>query len=201
MRLGTKMSAMAVPAALSLLAIKGAVLYILAFSTVGVTETKIARTTIGEEQSQTVAPAKPTTAPAPPTRARPTWVVNCSNSKGGLGCRAVQSVFIKKTGQRFVLAVRVPPDTKKPVILVQVPLGTYLPSGVVLRFGKGPDKSVPIRSCNRSGCLAEYGVAEAEIASMQRGRDLRIWVQTRKREPASLKVPTAGFEAVYAKIK
>ena len=193
---------MAAGAAATILAAGGALLCISAFSSVGATETQIARTETDEERSQTIAPSKPTGAPAPVTRTQSKWVVNCSNSQAGLDCRAVQSVFLKRTRKPFLsLTVRVPPD-RKPIMLIQAPLGIYVPAGVILQFGKGLAKSVPLQSCNLEGCLAEYAIAESEIAAMLKGQDLTISAQTPKKELAfTLKVTTNGFEAAYAKIK
>ena len=72
--------------------------------------------------------------PGPPA----IWVVSCDDNNGRLDCRAGQSVFIKKTGQRLLsVAVRVPADTKKPVLMLQVPLGVYLPAGAYAADRRG----------------------------------------------------------------
>ena len=80
------------------------------------------------EQQPKPAPAPSTAAPAPAASgpAAATWRLNCSNSQAGLDCRAIQSLFVKRTGQRY-MAGRY--DTKKPVMLIQVTLRTYLPRG------------------------------------------------------------------------
>ena len=156
-----------------------------------------------EEQPKKATPNKPVSAPAPKSSKAPVWVVNCSNSGAGLDCRATQSIFHEKTRQ-FVLsfAVRVPPDTKKPVILIRVRLGLYVPAGVLIQFGKDPVRAVPLQSCDRTGCYAEYDIADGEIAAMMKGKDVTISAQTPKREEAfNLRLSTKGFEAAYAKIK
>ena len=141
--------------------------------------------------------------PSPqPSKAQPTWMVNCSNSQAGLDCRAGQSLFLKNTGQRILsVAVRMPADTKKPVMLVQVPLGTSLPPGTSLQIGQDEAKTLPFQSCNRAGCVAEYAITNAEIAAMLKGADLTISFQTTQKQPIILKVPSAGFAVAYAKIK
>ena len=77
----------------------------------------------------------------------------------------------------MTVAVRVPPDTKTPTMLLGLPLGTYLPAGVSLQFGKEAAKSLPIQSCDRSGCLAEYAVTGGEIGAMLKGADVSISIQ------------------------
>ena len=156
-----------------------------------------------KEESEKAAPKKPISAPAPESSRAPVWVVSCSNSGAGLDCRATQSIFHEKTRQ-FLLSftVRVPPDTKKPVMLIRVRLGVYVPAGVLIQFGKDLVREVPLQTCNPAGCYAEYDIAEAEIAAMVKGRDVTISAQTPKREEAfNLRLSTKGFEAAYAKIR
>ena len=64
------------------------------------------------------------------------------------------------------VAVRVPADTKKPIMVVQVPLGVYLPAGASLQIGKDETKTLPFKGCDRGGCVAEYAITESEIAAM-----------------------------------
>ena len=130
------------------------------------------------------------------------WVVNCSNSQAGLACRAGQSLFIKKTGQRFLsVAVAIAPDTKKPNLLLQLPLGVYLPAGVSLQIGKDAAKTLPFESCDQGGCVAEYAVTDAELGAMAKGADLTISAQNLQKKSFTLQVPALGFAAAYAKIK
>jgi invasion protein IalB len=150
--------------------------------------------------------------PAQPGQAQPgqvqsgppaIWVVSCDDNRGRLDCRAGQSVFVKTTGQRILsVAVRVPPDTKKPILMLQVPLGVYLPAGASLRIGKDGARTLPYKGCDRQGCVAEYAITDAEIAAMAKGSDLTISVQNQNRQPAfTLTVPVTGFAAAYAKVQ
>jgi invasion protein IalB len=143
-------------------------------------------------------------APAPqPSRPPAIWIVNCGDNAGKLDCRAGQSLFLKNTGQRLLsVAVRVPADTKKPILMVQVPLGVYLPAGASLQIGDGEARILPFTGCDQGGCLAEYAVTEAEIAAMTKGSELKITVENQSQKPAfTLTVPVTGFAAAYAKIR
>ena len=124
--------------------------------------------------------------------------VSCSNSEDGLDCRAVQSLQMTNSGQASV-AVHLPPDTKKPDVLV--PMGIYLPAGVTLQFGQGEAKKAPLRSCDSSGCLAEYSPSDVELGAMSEGQPLVVAVQDGDQKPVTLQVPSTGFAAAYAKIK
>ena len=169
-------------------------------------------TTGGVAQTAQQEPPAPQGAAAQPAQTQPgqvqsgppaIWVVSCDDNKGRLDCRAGQSVFIKPSGQRLLsVAVRVPPDTKKPVLMLQVPLGVYLPAGASLQIGKDGARTLPYKGCDRQGCVAEYAITDAEIAAMAKGSDLTISVQNQNRQPAfTVTVPVTGFAAAYAKVR
>jgi invasion protein IalB len=101
----------------------------------------------------------------------------------------------------LTVAVRIPPETKKPTMLFLLPLGSYLPAGMSLQFRKGEAKAISIQKCDRAGCLAEYAVSDGEVAAMLKGADLTISLQDTQRKPITYTVPVTGFSAAYAKIK
>jgi invasion protein IalB len=168
--------------------------------------TAVVAQTLQPKQPQPAPAAAPTapTQPAPGEAVppQPTWMVNCTNVSGGFDCRASQTLIAKKTGVRVLtLVVRTTPDAKKPVMLIQVPLGIYLPAGITLQIGKDAGKKLPLHSCNQEGCLTEYPVTDAEIAAMQQGADVAVLVQDLNKAPVTLQVPGLGFGAAYAKMK
>src|SRR5262245_19934936 len=68
------------------------------------------------------------------TAMRPDWAVNCATVQTELTCVASQSFFVKETGQRFMtVSVNPPKGDKKTTLVLQLPLGIYLPSGVSLQ--------------------------------------------------------------------
>jgi invasion protein IalB len=137
--------------------------------------------------------------PAPP---KAPWVVNCINQDAGLVCSAVQ-FMVYQQGQRPIrvsTAVRLDPKTKKPVLLLQLPLGVYLPSGVTLKFGGGEAKAIAFQSCSTNGCVAEYAITPAEISTLVKGTDLKLSVRTVDKTAFNFDVPAKGFAAAYAKM-
>jgi invasion protein IalB len=158
------------------------------------------------QTQQQKAPARveaPAEAAGQPSRPQPNWIVTCSQTRPGLECRAGQSLFLRQTRQRVLsVAVRVPADTKKPVFLMQLPLGVYLPAGATLQIGKDEAKTLPFTTCDRGGCIAEYAISDPELAAIAKGADITITGQGNvSRKPFTLTVPALGFAAAYAKIK
>jgi invasion protein IalB len=147
-----------------------------------------------------VAPAQP--APGEVAPQKPTWMVNCTNVPGGFDCRASQTLLAQNSGQRILtLVIRTTPNSKKPIMMIQGPLGIYLPAGLTLQIGKDAGKVLPLESCDQAGCLTEYAVTEAEIEAMRGGADLTITVRDLKKKPVTLKVPGLGFADAYAKMQ
>jgi invasion protein IalB len=128
------------------------------------------------------------------------WGVTCAGTAAGLDCRALQSLPMTNTGQASI-AVRIPPETKKPTMLILVPLSVYLPAGVSLKFGEGEAKTVAFDNCDAAGCLAKYDVTEVELGAMAKGQTLTLSVQDTNRQPIRVQVPSNGFSAAFAKIK
>ena len=49
-------------------------------------------------------------------------------------------------------------------MMVEAPLGVYLPAGASLQIGKDEAKTLPFKGCDHGGCVAEYAITETEIA-------------------------------------
>ena len=133
---------------------------------------------------------------------KPTWMVNCTNIAGGFDCRASQTLVVQNSGQRILtLAVKKAPNVKKPIMMIQGPLGMYLPAGVTLQIGKDAAKVLPVQSCDQAGCVTDYPLTDAEIEAMRGGVDLTVTLQDLQRKPVALKVPGLGFAEAYAKLE
>jgi invasion protein IalB len=126
--------------------------------------------------------------------------VSCHGTLQGLDCSAVQSVQMTGRG-RVAVALRMPPDTKKPVLSLVVPARIDLAAGVSLQFGQNRAKRVALQVCDGSGCLAEYAIADAEIAALAEGQPILVSIQDAQRQSLSVEVPSTGFAVAYAKIK
>src|SRR5262249_110567 len=160
----------------------------------------LAQTEILKPKSSQGGVAPPQAPPQQAAALQPNWAVNCATAQTELTCVASQSFFLTETGQRF-MTVSVNPGRadKKTTLVLQLPLGIYLPAGVSMQFGKAAARTIPIISCDQSGCFAEYAVTDAEIKSMLNGENLQVAVQTRDQKPLSVTVPFAGFDVAYSK--
>ena len=79
------------------------------------------------------------------------------------------------------------------------PLGTLLPSGVVLQVDGGERRQYPFAWCSQVGCFARFGLDEPGIAGMKRGNGGKITLVSvgKPEQPVTLDLSLTGFTAAY----
>jgi len=149
-----------------------------------------------QERPKTIPPQQGQAAPATPK-----WSVVCSNTQAGLQCTAAQAVVLQQGGRniRVTAAFQIDPQTKTPKLVLQLPLGVYLPTGVTVRFGDGSAKALAFQACNQNGCVAEHAITGPEIATLAKEVDLTLSLRTPDKKVLTITVPAAGFAAAYGK--
>ena len=66
-----------------------------------------------------------------------------------------QRLFVQQTGQLvIVVSVRVPHAPRTPAMLIQLPLGLFLPAGIQLGVDDGATQNLPVQRCDANGCYA-----------------------------------------------
>ncbi len=87
----------------------------------------------------------------PGTAGTANWATRCSSATRGapLDCSIEQSAVLTKTGQLIVLvSIRIPAQPRSPVILVQIPLGVFLPAACGCRWTTAMLRRLPCRRAN-----------------------------------------------------
>lgn len=152
------------------------------------------------------APATPTPSPtaAAPAPAQPGWAARCSSASRDtpLECAMEQSAVLTKTGQLAVLVnIRVPGDTRAPIVFVQLPLGLNLQAGVKLQVDEGRSFDLPILTCENRGCYASVPLSPDMLNAMKAGKQLKTIFQDMAKETIAIPLPLTDFTATYDKIK
>ena len=147
-------------------------------------------------------------APAPPS---PTslasdggsgWRVECANDGTKLDCRTINRVHQRDNQQLIAaVAVRIAPDTKKPVLAIQVPLGIQVTEAVTLKVDEGKVEHYPVQTCTPSGCVVGAALSDAMLASLRGGKELKVAFQNVSKQTITVTMPLAGFGIAYEKIK
>jgi invasion protein IalB len=122
------------------------------------------------------------------------WRVECTGDGKALECRAVQHLLQQQTRQTIAhLAVRVPGNSKTPVMMVQLPLGLNLAEPLQIRVDNGPQERQPIQTCTPIGCFVGMQLNEKLVAAMRAGVLLKLAFQDSNKRQIALDVPLLGF--------
>ncbi|MDN4982819.1 invasion associated locus B family protein [Bradyrhizobium arachidis] len=148
------------------------------------------------------APTQPQAEGAPPQQ--PGWIARCTSAsrEAPLECAIEQNAVLTKTGQTIVLVnVRIAPDTRTPIALLQLPLGLNLPLGAKLQVDEGKTVDLQIQTCENRGCYASTPIAPDLLASLRTGKQLKVSFQNMAKETIAIPMPLNDFAAAYDKIK
>lgn len=135
---------------------------------------------------------------------QPAWNVRCGSvaRQAPLECILEQQVVVQQTGQQLSLvSVRVPGDTRQPVMLVQLPLGMYLPGGLTLQVDEEKGQLVTIQSCDQRACYVGLPITTEMLTSLKKGQRLKLIIQSANREPVTIPHPLSDFADQYQKIQ
>jgi len=97
-----------------------------------------------------------------------------------------------------ITAFPLPPGSQAVAgLTVVAPLETLLTEGVVLSVDGRNARRYEFSFCNRAGCIARIGLAEADVTALKRGNQagLRIVPAADPSHPFDLEVSLAGFTA------
>lgn len=142
------------------------------------------------------------TQPTPPPPAP--WGARCaSESRGAVpDCVVEQRVVMSNTGQLLVaVSIRIPPDTKEPVMLIQTPFGLHLPAGLKLAIDDAAIATLPLQTCDSNGCYAAQVVSADLLGSLRRGNNLTVTFQDTAKRDIAVPVSLNGFTVAYQKIQ
>jgi invasion protein IalB len=155
------------------------------------------------QAAQQAAPAAQPQADTAPSQ-QTAWAARCTSASrdAPLECAIEQNAVLTKTGQLIVLInIRVPADTRAPVVLIQLPLGLNLPIGAKLQVDEGKAIDLPIQTCENRGCYASTPISPDLLAALKTGKQLKVSFQNMAKETISIPMPLNDFAAAYDKIK
>ena len=132
------------------------------------------------------------------------WASRCASDgrQSGLDCSVEQSIVETKSRQLLMqIVVRVPPDTRKPVLTIQLPLGLFLPAGVTLKFDENKPERFDVQTCDQKGCYLQMPVSNEMLQEMAKGKQLSVSFQNLSKQDIGVPVSLNGFMVAYDKIK
>lgn len=134
----------------------------------------------------------------------PGWITSCGSASrnDAMNCQMDQRAVLTNTGQLVSsVTIRVPADTRKPVMMIRGPLGVTLAAGVTLDVDGTNTQALPLQTCDNGGCYAGSPVSDDLLGAMFKGDKLNLTFRNMSNEPIKLPMSLAGFSAAYGKIK
>lgn len=132
------------------------------------------------------------------------WAPSCVSEGRGEPARcAIEQRIVLQQGNRLLMTVKVemPAEPRTPGLVVQMPLGLHLPSGLTLKIDQGQPLALPIQSCDPNGCYAGMAIDAPLLGGLKAGNTLHASVQSLARESIDVPIPLAGFSAAFARIE
>jgi invasion protein IalB len=168
----------------------------------------LAASAFAAASQETIGQGNQTNQPNQPNQAKQKqtipWSSSCSSAGRGLPleCALEQRAFVQKTGQLIgMLTIRVPADTKKPVAMIQAPLGLFLPAGITVDIDGDMAQNYPLQTCNSNGCYAGFPITDQLLARMLNGGKFNVIFQYLDKKPFTLPMSLVGFTEAYGRIK
>ena len=128
------------------------------------------------------------------------WAAQCASQSRSsvLHCNVEQGLFLAEGGQQFAkVSIRVPGDTHKPDVIIQLPHGIHLPSGIKIQFDDGTAETQQVQTCDGKGCYVVLKDATRTVVSMKGGKTLRLSFKNLSLDDIEAVMPLDGFTAAY----
>jgi invasion protein IalB len=152
------------------------------------------------------APAPPAAAAQPQEGAKPPqgWISRCVSDarQTAVDCAVEQTAVVTNTGQLVAsIVVRVPHDSRQPMMMIQVPIGLYLPAGVNVQVDDNKPLLFTLQTCDGKGCYAGAPLPQELLAAMKSGKKLSVIFQNMQKENIAVPLPLENFAESYQKIQ
>jgi invasion protein IalB len=129
------------------------------------------------------------------------WILKC----GGEGlkddqCYIVQNIFVQESGLRLlgVAASYLGPDNS-PWLFFTMPLGIFLPTGMVFNIDGGEEIKPPIRICLPDGCKASVKLEKKLLNVLKKGNKAKVaFLDGNTQKQITVEVSLSGFSAGFA---
>lgn len=97
--------------------------------------------------------------------------------------------------------MRVPAETKKPVMMIQLPLGILVNMPVGIQVEGNPAEKFAIQTCTQNGCFVGTTISDRLLGAMRSGKELQVSFQATDKQNLTIAVPLSGFAVAYDKLK
>ena len=148
--------------------------------------------------SQNESPQQPGATPQPTRQ----WQVSCRSRAREIppDCVVAQGIAVSARAT-IKFNVRVPGEARKPLMVIQTPLGSLLTAGITVDVDGANPIRLEYRNCDVNGCYAIAPVSDELLEAMFRGQKLNLTIQTLNGQPAKGTIDLNGFTVAYRSVR
>jgi len=133
------------------------------------------------------------------------WGYKCETPKGFDQeiCFIFQRVTNKENNKKIAdVTVAYAPKVNKPIMVITLPLGVFLPSGIQIKVDDGKEAArAPFVQCITDGCQARVPLDDKLMGMMKGGNRLRIAFFTPQQKQLAFPISLSGFTAAMNSLK
>ncbi len=86
-------------------------------------------------------------------------------------------------------------------MMIQLPMGLFLPDGIKVSIDEKNPLSLKVQTCNPEGCFAGSAISRDMLDSMIKGKRLNITFSNLAKKKINVPVDLEGFGKSYQKIR
>jgi invasion protein IalB len=133
------------------------------------------------------------------------WGYKCEKPKGAEKeiCFIFQRISSKENDKRIADAtIAYLPKVDKPVMVITLPLGVFLPAGIQLKIDEGDEAArAPFIQCIQDGCQTRVQLDDKLITKMKGGKRLIVAFLTPQQKQLAFPISLSGFTAAIGSLK
>ena len=132
------------------------------------------------------------------------WRLRCEKEDDDAPERCFIMQIAKSTkDKREVLriGVRYPEPSKPPMVFLTLPLGVYLPTGLLLQIDDGETLKIPVEICLPNGCHTRMALVGDLLKRLKQGKLAKLAFHDSRQQQITVPVSLAGFTAALAALK
>jgi invasion protein IalB len=133
------------------------------------------------------------------------WGYKCEKPTGSEKeiCFIFQRISSKENDKRIADAtIAYLPKVDKPVMVITLPLGVFLPAGIQIKIDEGEEAArAPYIQCIQDGCQTRVQLDDKLIAKMKGGRRMIVAFLTPQQKQLAFPISLSGFTAAINSLK
>lgn len=134
------------------------------------------------------------------------WGYKCESPQGSDSklCFIFQRISSKEGDKRIADAtIAYLPKVEKPVMVITLPLGVFLPAGIKMQVDEAKDDAVraPFVQCIQDGCQARIQLENKMVTKMKGGKKMIVAFLTPQQKQLAFPISLSGFTAALGSLK